>query len=452
MALATDTTTNYAADFERFQQRLTTQPAWISAIRKQAFRRFQTLGFPTTKHEEWRFTNIAPILKTTFTETPAPRAAASRTPLDLSAYAIDSTGLTLVFVDGHYRHDLSSRKNLPGVTVHDLCDALLHHSELLRPYLAQFASYANDAFTALNTAMMEDGAFIHVAAKSVVEQPIHLLFVSTKLAAAGISHPRNLIVAEAQSQVDIIEHYVSLASGSSGDESVYFANCVTEVVAGPSSRVHHYMIEADSKQAYNVSTLRVQQDRSSRFESHTVLLGGALVRNNVHVELHGPGCESLVNGLYLPTGTQHMDNHMRVVHAQPNCGSRQFYKGVLDDKSSAVFSGRIVVHEGAQKTDAKQTNRNLLLSDAAHVDTKPQLEIYADDVKCTHGATIGQLDEDAIFYLRARGVPLDTARSLLIYAFAHESLERMTLEPVRAMLEKQLFSRLPGAEGLEAML
>jgi len=223
-------------------------------------------------------------------------------------------------------------------------------------------------------------------------------------------------------------------------------------VVGENAHVEHYFLEQESPKAFNISTLRIHQQRDSRSTSHSVLLGGKLVRNNVHTVLGGEGCDCLINGLYVGSDSQHMDNHMRVEHAQPHGDSRQFYKGILNDRSSAVFSGRIIVHPGAQKTDAKQTNKNLLLSEEAHVDTKPQLEIYADDVKCTHGATIGQLDEEAIFYLRARGLGIDAARSLLIHAFAGESLDRMGIPSIREYLDKLLLARLPGGTILEQVL
>ena len=290
---------------------------------------------------------------------------------------------------------------------------------------------------------MEDGAFVSVRRGTVLEEPIHLLYVSTETPAPVITHPRNLIVAGEDSQVTVVEDYVSLGDG------VGFSNAVTEVVVGQNSVLSHYLIERESPQAFNVSTLRVHQGRSSSVTSHSVLLGGALVRNNVHPVLAGEGGDCLINGLFLATGRQHMDNYMKVEHASPHCGSRQFYNGILNGQSHGVFHGRIIVHKDAQKTDAKQTNRNLLLSEDAQIDTKPQLEIYADDVKCTHGATIGQIDEDAIFYLRSRGIPKDSARGLLLFAFAGESLQRMKVEAIRTHLEALVAQWLPQGALLE---
>ena len=262
-----------------------------------------------------------------------------------------------------------------------------------------------------------------------MEEPIYLLFVSTADDAPSMSHPRNLIVAEEDSQATFVEDYVSLDGGA------VFCNTVTELVAGDHTVLSHYMIEREHKQAFNISTLRIQQGRSANVVSHSVLLGGALVRNNVHPVLAGEGGECLINGLFIGNGRQHLDNYMLVEHASPRCGSRQFYNGILDGHAHGVFHGRIIVHKDAQKTDAKQTNRNLLLSDDAQIDTKPQLEIYADDVKCTHGATIGQIEEDALFYLRSRGIDEVSARKLLLFAFASECLDRMKQGPVRKHVE-----------------
>jgi Fe-S cluster assembly protein SufD len=253
-----------------------------------------------------------------------------------------------------------------------------------------------------------------------------------------MTNPRNLIVAENATEASIVEDYVSLGSG------VSFSNVVTELVAGEDAVISHYMIEREDRQVFNVSTLRSQQARSSNVSSHSVLLGGGLVRNNIHPVLAGEGGECLINGLFIGNGHQHMDNYMLVEHASPHCGSRQFYNGILDGHSHGVFHGRIIVHKDAQKTDAKQTNRNLLLSDDAQIDTKPQLEIYADDVKCTHGATIGQVEENALFYMRSRGIEETEARSLLLLAFANECLDRMKSAPVRDYLRDLVQGWLPG--------
>src|SRR5438093_1445571 len=299
----------------------------------------------------------------------------------------------------------------------------------IEAHFGRYLDVRRDAFCALNTAFVEDGAYIHIPRGTLVEEPICLLFASTGDDAPSMSHPRNLIVAEEDSQATFVEDYVSLDGGSG------FCNTVTELVAGDHTVLSHYMIEREHKQTFNISTLRIEQGRSANVVSHSVLLGGALVRNNVHPVLAGEGGECLINGLFIGNGHQHLDNYMLVEHASPHCGSRQFYNGILDGHAHGVFHGRIIVREGAQKTDAKQTNRNLLLSDDAQIDTKPQLEIYADDVKCTHGATIGQIEGDALFYLRSRGIDEVSARKLLLFAFASECLDRMKQGPVRKHVE-----------------
>src|SRR5260370_1111823 len=308
-----------------------------------------------------------------------------------------------------------------SVQISSLAEAITSHAGAIEGYLGRYLDFYRDAFAALNTAFIEDGAYAYIPRSTVVEQPIYLLYVSTPDTAPTMNHPRNLIVVEENSQAAIVEDYVSLP----GDSGAALSNTVTELVAGESAVVSHTMIVRESEQTYNFSTLRIQQARSSNVASHSVLLGGALVRNNVHPVLAGEGAECLINGLFMANGRQHMDNYMLVEHASPHCNSRQFYNGILNAQSHGVFHGRIIVHKDAQKTDAKQTNRNLLLCDDAQIDTKPQLEIYADDVKCTHGATIGQVDETALFYLRSRGLSEVSAKHLLLQAFANECLDRM---------------------------
>ena len=402
---------------------------WLSPIRRVAIACFAELGFPTTHDEDWRFTNVGPITQVPF------RPAEGR--IELAAPELEqfsSSGfacIRLVFVNGRYVPGLSSPQRLPGhLKVNSLSHALTTDRDSLEQHLARYADCQHDAFCALNTAFMEDGAFIRIPRGAILQEPIYLLYVSAPGDVPTITHPRNLILAGDNSQATVVEEYVSLSA------DVHFSNVVTEVVVGENSVLTHYLIERESPQAFNVSTLRTQQGRSSNVASHSLLLGGALVRNNVHPVLAGEGCDCLINGLFMATGQQHMDNYMKVEHTSPHCNSRQFYNGVLDGKSRGVFHGRIIVHKDAQKTDAKQTNKNLLLSDEAQIDTKPQLEIYADDVKCTHGATIGQIDEEAIFYLRSRGITEASARDLLLFAFASENFQRMKPEPIRSYLQK----------------
>jgi Fe-S cluster assembly protein SufD len=347
----------------------------------------------------------------------------------------------MVFLNGRFSRELSSFRKLPnGLQLISLATALQSDPGTLVSYLARYASHDEHAFAALNTAFIEDGAFIFIPKDVVVGLPIHLLFISTSGGKPTVSHPRNLIVAEANSQVSIVESYFGLNDGT------YFTNAVTEIVVNDNAIVDHYKLQRESMHAFHFSTLQVQQSRSSSFSTHSIALGGALVRNDVNTVLNGEGAEATLDGLYVVSGQQHVDNHTRIEHAKPHCSSRELYKGILDQKARAVFNGRIIVRPDAQKTDSKQTNKNLLLSEEALANTNPQLEIYADDVKCTHGATIGQLSTDALFYLRTRGIGLETARNLLTYAFANEITNRIKIEPLRAELEMLLFSRLPTDE------
>lgn len=418
-------------------------PAWLRSLREEAMDRFAARGFPTTKDEDWRFTNVAPIASTVFIR---PGTAAVE-PSALTPYTFGGLACPrLVFVNGRFAPALSALEGLPGgVRVQSLAEALADDPAALQGHLGQYALTAGEAFTALNAALMRDGAFIVLPRGVTLDRPIHLLHLGVPGGMPTAIHTRSLILAGEESQAAIVEDYVSLGEG------IAFSNAVTELVAADGSVVHHYLIGRENRQGYHVNTLRSQQGRSSSLVSHSILTGGALTRRNVHPVLAGEGAECQINGLYLVNGRQHADNFMRVEHKSPHCDSRQFYKGILDGQARGVFHGRIVVHKDAQKTDAKQTNMNLLLSEDAQVDTKPQLEIYADDVKCTHGATVGQIDEDAIFYLRARGIPQASAKALLLYAFAGEVLGRMKVEAVRMHLEEMVARWVPQGNLLEAL-
>jgi len=421
---------------ERFDRReMETEPEWLRSLRNDAFARFCQAGFPTTKDEDWRFTNVQAISRTAFDTAPDPRDTISTK--ELQRFLIPGVSCRLVFVNGRFAPALSQTTGLPSETeVGSLAQALAARAESSEQ-LGRYASYEQDSFVALNTAFFEDGAYIHIPPKTVLESPIHLLYLSLPGDRPAMAHTRNLIVVDAGSQVCVLEDYVSL------DDNVFFSNVVTELVAAEGSVVSLYRIQRESLSTYSISTLHIHQDRDAHVTSHSLLLGGALVRNNVHPVLAGEGAECLVNGLFVGKGRQHVDNYMLVEHASPHCSSRQFYNGVLDDEAHGVFHGRIIVHKDAQKTDAKQTNRNLLLSDNARIDSKPQLEIYADDVKCTHGATIGQVEEDALFYLRSRGIDEVSARHLMLFAFASECLQRMRELPVREHLQQVVQLWLP---------
>jgi Fe-S cluster assembly protein SufD len=406
---------------------------WLRKLREDAFARFCETGFPTTHDEDWRFTNVSPIARTQFVFGKQQKALSTT---DLKSWTINAAAARLVFVDGRFAPELSDSARFSGVQISSLKDQIATKPAEVEAHLGKYADIQRDAFSALNTAFIEDGGYIHVRRGTVLEQPVHLLFISMETDVATMSHPRNLVVFEDESQGTVIEEYVSIGTGKA------LSNSVTELIVGENATVSHYMIEREHRDAFNVSTLRIQQARSANVASHSLLLGGGLVRNNVHPVLAGEGGECLINGLFVGAGRQHLDNYMYVEHAKPHCSSRQFYNGILDGHAHGVFHGRIIVHKDAQKTDAKQTNRNLLLSDDAQIDTKPQLEIYADDVKCTHGATIGQIEENALFYLQSRGIDEVSARRLLLLAFASECLDRMKPGLARDHAERLIHEHL----------
>lgn len=392
---------------------------WAQALRETAFQRFAELGFPTTRNEEWRFTNVAPIARARF-------AAAPPAEVDAAALAPFASGIRLVFVNGVLTGPIS---DLPkGVQAGNV-------SEEARTHLGKYASFDANAFVALNTAFLNSGAFVQVARGAVVEQPIHLVYVT--VGSGPVLHlphvqPRSLVVVGANAQCTIVESY--LGTGQ------YFSNGVTEIVAGDGAVVDHYKVQLEAPEAFHVSTMQASLGRSANFSTHSIALGGALVRNDVNATL-SEGAEATVNGLYIANGKQHIDNHTQIDHARPHATSHELYKGILDGRATAVFNGRIVVRKDAQKTDSKQTNKNLVLSDDAVINTKPELQIFADDVRCTHGATIGQLDEESLFYLRSRGIGRNEARSLLTYAFAQDILDRIKVQSLKDQLEKVLFEK-----------
>ena len=408
-------------------------PAWLGSLRRSAASHFAEIGFPTRRDEEWRFTNISPIAETPFTL--ATKAQSELSSDGLRPFIYEGlAGTQIVFVNGHFAANLSSQTFPGGVTVKTLAQAMSDTSALVERHLGKFAQFDTQAFVALNTAALEDGAFVHIAAGAVLEAPIHLLFISNADARPTVSHPRTLIVAEENSQATLIESY----TGPAGQ--VYFTNAVTEVILAQNAVVDHYKVQRESERAYHIATMQVSLARSANFSSHSIGLGGLLVRNDANAYLGGEGIECTLNGVYLGKDKQLIDNHTAIDHAMPHCNSHEIYKGILDDSSRGVFNGKIFVREDAQKTDAKQTNQTLLLSPNAQIDTKPQLEIFADDVKCTHGATIGQLNDEALFYLRARGIAKDDARALLTYAFASDIVSRIKVDAIRAQLDHVLLA------------
>jgi Fe-S cluster assembly protein SufD len=371
--------------------RFTSQPGaaqpWIQALRERAFARFAELGFPNTHNEEWRFTNVSPIARSIFT--PATDRAIVTVPENV-------------------------KKLEPGE---------------VEEYLARHAAIDGNAFVALNTAFLDRVTVLQVPRNAVIEQPIEITYEGTD---GGVSHPRVLILVNANAQCTILETYKGAGA--------YFHNAVTEIVVGDRAVVDHYKVQQESVQAFHIATLHATLGRSASFSSHSISLGGALVRNDANATL-SEGSEATLNGLYIVNGTQHIDNHTMIDHAMPHGTSHELYKGILDGKAHAVFNGKIIVRKDAQKTDSKQTNKNLVLSDDAVVDTKPELQIFADDVRCTHGATIGQLDSEALFYLQSRGIGKGEARSLLTYAFAQDVVDRIKVQSLRDSLERILFEK-----------
>ena len=420
--------------WENFEQRVEAKsPAWLNSLRRAGNAHFAELGFPTTEDEEWRFTNVRAIAEL------QPQAAPSNARLSKADIAkFDYNELRarrLVFVDGRYHPELSEPGTAAGVSVLNLATAIQADESLLTQHLGRYARYDDNAFAALNTSMIEDGAVIRVSKGHVEKEPIFLLFISTGRIAGAVANPRILVVAHERSEAKVIEKYVTL-----GDQP-HLTNVVTELLLDESARVEHCKLQDESLNAFHIATIQGYQKRNSHLLTHSISLGGAITRNNVIPVLDAEGCECIMNGLYLGRDTQLVDHHTAIHHAKPNCNSHEFYHGILDGKSQGVFNGKIFVRPDAQKTDAKQTNRNLLLSDEATIHTKPQLEIFADDVKCTHGATVGQLEDEHIFYLRARGIGLDMARKMLVHAFASDIVNRITIEEIRAELDDLFFER-----------
>ena len=401
---------------------------WLDRLRESALDRFETLGLPSTREEEWRHTNVAPIAATTFTRASASGGAVSKA--ELSALALAELGCPrIVMVNGRHAPDLSEVTGLPsGIQVESLAAVLRSRPDEIEPHFGNSARFEDRAFTALNTASFEDGAVITVAPGAMIETPIHVLYLTAAAGVAVVSHPRTLVVVGDDAQASLIESYQSLGDGA------YLHNAVTEVTLGQNARLDHVHVQSDGPEAFHIGSIQSLQARDSRWTQHNISFGAKLARHDVGSVLGGEGAEATLNGLYLAVGDQHVDNHTVLVHAKPHCPSHEVYKGILSGHAQAVFNGRIVVRPDAQKTDAKQSNKNMLLTDDAMIHTRPQLEIYADDVKCTHGATIGRLQEEELFYLRARGIGLAEARSILIHGFVGEIFDKIAFDPLRERL------------------
>ena len=431
----------YRSEFENRRQRRThAEPSALTQARDEAMNRFLALGFPSTRDEEWRFTSVAPIAEQLFALA-APAARAESSIVAPFSFA-GRFAARLVFLNGHYAPALSSTDGLPaGVRIGSLAASAQGSPNGVDSHLARVAPFDRRAFVALNTALFEDGAFVQIPAHVVVEEPIYVTFVSTGERAdrPPMSHPRVLVVLGDDSQATVVESYAG------PDGARYFTNVVTELVLGDNAVLDHYKLQHEGVEAYHVGAIFIRAARSAHCASHSISIGGSLVRNDVVAVLAGDGGECTLNGLYVADEQRLIDNHTTIDHAMPNCGSREIYKGILADRARGVFNGKIIVRPDAQKTDAKQTNRALLLSEDAQINSKPELEIFANDVKCTHGAAVGQLDEDAVFYLRSRGLGLVQARRLLIHAFAGDVLNRLPRAAIRDAVEDVLQRRLARA-------
>jgi Fe-S cluster assembly protein SufD len=406
-------------------------------VRKAGIASFADQGFPTLHDEDWRFTNVEPIAQLQFQlAREVPVNGAETKALDAAAFT-KLPGHRLVFVNGFFSAKLSSIKPVAnGVRIENLSAALTKDSAIIEKHLGKYAHTANNTFAALNQAFFTDGAYIFVPDGVAVAGPVQLIYISSAKNSGEVILPRNLVIAGANSKLTVVESYISTGNVA------YFTNAVTEILAGDNAAIEHIKLQDEAMDAFHIATIAGEFGRASNVTVHSFALGAKLSRTNIRTKLAGEGLECILNGLYLTRGEQLADHHMIVEHAQPHCASHEYFNGILDDKSKGVFHGRIYVHPVAQKTDAKQTNKNLLLSDDATADTKPQLEIYADDVKCTHGATIGQLNDESIFYLRARGIGRDMARQMLIHAFAGEIINRVKCEPAREELDKLVWDRL----------
>lgn len=437
---------NYKSEFERSIQDAAGSP--LADLRKAAMMRFLVKGFPKRYDEEWRFTDMRSIVETPFAiggfEQQHLTAEQSG-----SALFPELKANRLVFVNGHYVPALSVLQELPeGMIIGSLAEMLSTYPERITKALTQELVWGATPFTELNKAFVEDGALIAIPNNAIVSDPILLVFIANPGAEATVSHPRTIVQAGSGSQATIIESYIGLSNTDSSSDSQmdhsthYLTNAVTEIYADENAVIDHYKLNQESSNAYHVANTLIELQRSANFTSHNITLGGLIVRNDINAGLRGPGIECTLNGLYMGRDRQIIDNHTAIDHAMPHCNSHEVYKGILNGWARGVFNGKIFVREDAQKTDAKQTNKTLLLSKEATIHTKPQLEILADDVRCTHGATVGQLNADALFYLRTRGIGAEQARAILTFAFANDIVNRIKVEPVRIALESALLNEL----------
>ena len=433
------TDNNYQSAFRSVRDVSPTVP-WLELVRGSAMDRFEQLGFPTVHDEDWKYTNLAPLAKQSF----VPASRRDEVSIDTARFVYpETTTAHLVVVNGFFSEELSDKTALENVVAIDLLTAVAdaRYNKIARAYLARNAGYHNNGLAALNTAFLQSGLFLLIPKNTKVEKPIQVTFLTDGETA---SFPRLLVVAEEHSSATLIESFVSTG------EQQYFTNAVAEIIVKEGARLEHYRVQRESEKAFHTSLTSAELGRHGSYDTTSINLGGRLSRHDISVVMDNEGAECWVDGLYLAGSDQHTDTHSVIDHQQPHCNSHQLYKGILDGNARAVFNGKIFVREGAQKTDAMQTNKNLLLSPQARVDTKPQLEIYADDVKCAHGAAVGQIDEEELFYLQARGINPELGRSLLTYGFAEEVIEKIKIGSIKQQLDqivlRQLNTRLESSE------
>ncbi len=437
-------TENFRSVFSAHQD--TSTPPWLAAYRQSAFDQFQKTGFPTRRHENWKYTDVSRITKTGF-------MAANSTHNVIQTDVLASLRFNaknsheLVFINGQYSSEHSNIGKLNNkVIIGSLREALNNTPELIEASLNRYFDSKQHIFAALNTAFFNDGALICVPDNVIIKEPIVIYFISSNSGQPLAVMPRNLIIMGKNAQANVIESFRGL------QDVVSFTNTITEIEMSDNAALEHYKIQQENTESFHISGTHLKLHRNSRVESYSVSLGGAIVRNDIVTELAGFGAKVILNGLYMGNGSQHVDNHTLVNHSKPHTQSEENYRGVLDDRAQGVFNGKVIVHKDAQKIEAAQSNANLLLSDHAEIDTKPELEIYADDVECSHGATIGQLDKNMLFYLRSRSLDEETAKNLLIFAFADEIIRRIKFAPLREQLEYNIGGRLPDADLIKANL
>ena len=438
MTNQTDLKDKLIKDFEIFEGGLNGEASSaIHQIRKEAIQNFNRLGFPTVKNEDWKYTNVSSLTKQAFQQTLATGEATKN--YDLSQFDIEGLDATkVVFVNGHYRADLSNiDEEQDGLVIGSLHKAFTYSPQLIEAHFSKYADHENEPFVALNTSFSIDGLFVHVPENYVVEKPIYVLHVIDKALGDTLTSPRNLIIGAENAQCKIIQRYVDLK-----EENASFSNTVTEIVAADRAIIDHYIIQDEHQLANNLTETVVKIGKEARVDCHNYSLEGGLMRNKTNMVMHDEHCEGHLYGLYVLNEKQHVDNRSLADHSSPNCMSNELYKGILGGNSKGVFNGRIMVRRDAQKTNAYQTNRNIIVSDDAQINTKPQLEIFADDVKCSHGCTIGQLDDDAIFYLRSRGLKEKQAKTFLLQAFAGEVLAKIKIEPLKEYLSTRIFDKI----------